>query len=248
MSDQNEWPKPGETPSGAANGQPDGAPAPDAPQAPSAPEAPGAPQHPFGQQQQDPYAAPQQPQNPYGAPHPQNPYAQPQYGHQQQHQPYAAPQQPYGQQQQNPYAQQQNSYGQQQNPYAQQQNPYAAPHNPYAQQQYTADPAAYQPYAQRPKTNTLAILSIVFGLAAIPMWFLAILLGPAGAILGHVALGKIKQNGEAGRGLALTGIISGWVMTGIWLIWVAFIIFLAAAGQDAYSTYDYDSSTGAFIG
>ncbi|WIE74021.1 DUF4190 domain-containing protein [Curtobacterium sp. MCJR17_020] len=91
------------------------------------------------------------------------------------------------------------------------------------------------------------MLSIVFGLAAVPMWFIAILLGPAGAILGHVALRKIKQNGEAGRALALTGIIAGWVMTGIWLIWIAFIIFLGVIGQSSYPTYDYDSGTGAFL-
>ncbi|WP_139196692.1 DUF4190 domain-containing protein, partial [Curtobacterium sp. MMLR14_014] len=84
-----------------------------------------------------------------------------------------------------------------------QQNPYAA--------------AGYQPYAQRPKTNTLAILSIVFGLGAIPLFFMAILLGPAGAILGHLALGRIKQTGESGRALALTGVIAGWVMTGVWI-------------------------------
>ncbi|WP_439692923.1 DUF4190 domain-containing protein [Curtobacterium sp. SP.BCo] len=260
MSDQNQWPKPGETPGESTPGgtpadqhAPSSAAQPDAGQpqqyGASAPEAPAASNDPWGQSgqgQQNPYAAPSQqnpyaapgqqggqpghgaPQNPYAAPSQQNPYAAPGQGQQN---PYAAPGQGQGQGQQNPY-----------NPYAApsqgQQNPYAAP-GPYAA-------AGYQPYAQRPKTNTLAILSIVFGLGAIPLWFMAILLGPAGAILGHVALGKIKQSGEGGRGLALTGIIAGWVMTGVWILWIIGIAVFAGIGSSYSDNYGYDS--GAFIG
>lgn len=60
---------------------------------------------------------------------------------------------------------------------------------------------AAQPQA---KTNTLVIVSLVFA-------FLAPLVG---AILGHVALSQITRRGEQGRGLALAGIIVGWVLTG----------------------------------
>jgi len=121
------------------------------------------------------------------------------------------------------------------------QNPYAAPgqQNPYAA-------AGYQPYAQRPKTNTMAILSIVFGLGAIPLFFMAILLGPAGAILGHLALGRIKQTGESGRALALTGVIAGWVMAGVWILWIIGLFAFASIGN-SYSNYD-DYGSGAFIG
>ncbi len=152
-----------------------------------------------------------------------------------------------------------NPYGQQQQP--QQGNPYAASgpqHNPYAPQQgsnpYAAPYATtgYQPYAQRPKTNTLAILSIVFsGVAGLSLLtfvfaFFAVLAGPAGAILGHVALGKTKTTGESGRGLALAGIIVGWIATGIALIGViVFFVVLANSGGGYSDPYDYDS--GAFI-
>lgn len=63
---------------------------------------------------------------------------------------------------------------------------------------------APQPQA---KTNTLAIVSLVFALLA-PL---------VGAILGHVALSQITRRGEQGRGLALAGIIVGWVLTLAWL-------------------------------
>ncbi|WP_022906998.1 DUF4190 domain-containing protein [Curtobacterium sp. B18] len=96
--------------------------------------------------------------------------------------------------------------------------------------------------------NTLSVLAIVFGLAgALPFfWFIGILLGPTGAILGHIALGKLKTSGERGRGLALTGVIAGWVVTGIWIL-VVIILVATGFGSSRYSDYSgYDS--GAFIG
>ncbi|GAA3331752.1 DUF4190 domain-containing protein [Curtobacterium albidum] len=234
MSDQNQWPKPDES-SNASNSTGSSNPTSSASgsQAPqSAPQS--APQY--------PYSAPGQQQNPYGQPQQQsNPYAVP---HQQQSNPYAPPQQ-----QSNPYQQPSGAqYGQQQGgQYGQQ------PSNPYAQPQQQSNPYAasyastgYQPYAQRPKTNTLAVLSIVFGLGAIPLFFMAILLGPAGAILGHIALGKIKQNGEGGRALALTGIIAGWVMTGFWILWIIALVVFAGFSSSYSDPYGYDS--GAFVG
>jgi hypothetical protein len=184
-------------------------------------------QQPSWMQQPDPSAQSQQygqaPQ--YGAPYGQQPGQQ--YGQQQYGQPAQQPaygQQPgYGQQ---PAYGQQPGYGhQQQNPYAQQQNPYAPG--------YVSGGYVYGPTRT---VNTLAILSIVFGLGAIPFWFLAVLLGPAGAILGHIALGKIKQTGQSGRGLALTGIIAGWIMAAVSIGW---IVLLFAIGQNA----QFDQST-----
>jgi Sec-independent protein secretion pathway component TatC len=55
------------------------------------------------------------------------------------------------------------------------------------------------------KTNTLAIVSLI----------LAFFVPLVGAILGHVALGQIKKTGEQGRGIALAGVIIGWVFTAL---------------------------------
>ncbi|QCR44661.1 hypothetical protein C1N91_15115 [Curtobacterium sp. SGAir0471] len=270
VSDQNQWPKPGES-SGGDDGRPQQDRQPDGQQSgtPQSDSQQGSPSarssngNPYAQPSQDsPYGQGQQSANPYTQPQQSsgNPYAQQQQ-----------PGNPYGQQQHNPYAQQSqqgNPYAQQQpgNPYAQQQqsrpgNPYAASgpqHNPYAPQQGSnpyASPyatAGYQPYAQRPKTNTMAILSIVFsGVAGLSLLtfvfaFFAVLAGPAGAILGHLALGKTKATGESGRGLALAGIIVGWVATGIALIGIiVFFVLIANSGGGYSDPYDYDS--GAFI-
>jgi hypothetical protein len=59
-----------------------------------------------------------------------------------------------------------------------------------------------------------------------------------GAILGHVALGQIKRTGEQGRGLAIAGIIIGWVATALWLIVAVIVIWiLAVAANTTPSQY-----------
>ena len=68
---------------------------------------------------------------------------------------------------------------------------------------------AQGPYAQphpATKTNPLAIASLVLSLAW--LFGLGSLLG---VIFGHVALGQIKQRGEQGRGLAIAGIVLGYL-------------------------------------
>jgi hypothetical protein len=56
--------------------------------------------------------------------------------------------------------------------------------------------------------NTLAVLSPVF----------AVVLPPAGAVLGHVALAQIKRTGEQGRTPAIWGLILGYLLTAVLLI------------------------------
>jgi hypothetical protein len=38
---------------------------------------------------------------------------------------------------------------------------------------------------------------------------------PVGAILGHMALNRIRETGEEGEGYAKAGIIVGWIGTGL---------------------------------
>ena len=65
-------------------------------------------------------------------------------------------------------------------------------------------------------TNTLAILALVFGFM-FPI---------AGVICGHIARRQIRRTGEGGDGLALAGLILGYVLTGIIVLFVAaYVIF-----------------------
>lgn len=71
------------------------------------------------------------------------------------------------------------------------------------------------------KTNTLAIVSLVASLIGLVsgIGFLV------GIICGHIAIGQIKKTGEQGRGMALAGLIIGYV--GIVLSIILTILFFA---------------------
>jgi hypothetical protein len=97
----------------------------------------------------------------------------------------------------------------------------------------TADQYAPAPTAQpaRP-TNILAIISLVASCVgfAVP-----------GIIMGHIALHQIKSSGEQGHGLALAGLIVGYVVFGITLIlvvvWIVALLGFLAWGAANASTF-----------
>ena len=67
------------------------------------------------------------------------------------------------------------------------------------------------------KTNVLAIISLISGIAAFPLYLFWIgpLLSITSLVTGYIALPEIRRNGENGRGLALGGIITSWILLGI---------------------------------
>jgi hypothetical protein len=105
--------------------------------------------------------------------------------------------------------------------------PVAAPPPPPAPQPYAPQPYGSPGYPQQfgPRTNTLAIISLVSSLVGLIIPGLPI----AGIITGHFALSQIKRTGEGGHGLALAGTIIGYVLTGLsLLIGLFYIIFFVA--------------------
>lgn len=66
---------------------------------------------------------------------------------------------------------------------------------------------AFRSPARPPSTNALAIASLILSLLSPATMGM---IGPVGAILGHVARRQIQERGEAGYGLATAGIIIGW--------------------------------------
>lgn len=90
--------------------------------------------------------------------------------------------------------------------------PYAALPTPYA----GGGPVG-APYA--PRTNTLAIVSLVTGFCC----------SIAAVITGHIALGQIRRTGEAGRGLAITGLVLGYVSLGFAALMLVIALFFTAA-------------------
>jgi hypothetical protein len=127
--------------------------------------------------------------------------------------PTAYPQAPYGQ----------TGYGQP--PYGQ--APYGQP--PYGQSGYGATGysqpypgSGFSPYPAAPKTNGLAIASLVCSI----LGFCCGIGGVLGVIFGFVARGQIKRSGGAqkGSGLALAGIIVGFVFIVLAAIGLVFLL------------------------
>ena len=95
---------------------------------------------------------------------------------------------------------------------------YGPPPQPY-DYGYSGSPYGYQ-QGPRP-TEGLAVASLVVSCASIAGlcgWWIGGLLGILGAIFGHVARKRIRASGAGGAGMALAGIIIGWIVTGIALI------------------------------
>lgn len=62
-------------------------------------------------------------------------------------------------------------------------------------------------------------------------WFAFGSLCIVGVILGHISLKQLKTSGEGGRGMALTGLIMGYIGIAGWVIGlIIFFIVLGIAG------------------
>lgn len=88
-------------------------------------------------------------------------------------------------------------------------------------------PPPATPYAAAPaaaKTNTLAIVSLV----------LAFFISLGAVICGHIALSQIKKTGENGRGLAIAGLVLGYLGLVVGLIgtiiWISLFTLAASNG------------------
>ncbi|MEX8057278.1 septum formation family protein [Microbacterium sp. 16-032] len=95
---------------------------------------------------------------------------------------------------------------------------------------YGASPYGTAPAASG-KTNGISILAIILGFVF-----------PVGGIIaGAVALAQIKRTGEKGRGLAITGIVAGAVISVLAIIAViGLVIFSIAVGSQASSSDPFD--------
>ena len=90
--------------------------------------------------------------------------------------------------------------------------------------QQAAYPPAMVVYA--PRTNSLAVASLVSGILS---WLLCPFLGAVLAVIfGHVARGQIKQSGEGGGGMAIAGLVLGYVNLGLTVLGIVIWIFLFA--------------------
>jgi hypothetical protein len=92
-------------------------------------------------------------------------------------------------------------------------------------------PPMQAPYGQpypgaypQPGTNGMAIASMVLGILWV-YWVGSVL----ALIFGYVARSQIRQRGQGGDGMAVAGIVLGWIGVATLIV---FVIILAAASSD----------------
>lgn len=124
---------------------------------------------------------------------------------------------------------------------------------PAQPQGYPAQPAGYpaQPPGYLPSypgyapvlvpaqsTNGMAIASLVLSLCGLLTCGASSLVG---AILGHVSRRQIRERGEAGDGMALAGIITGWIIFVLGMLgvaaYIALIVFAVKSASDLPTDY-----------
>jgi Domain of unknown function (DUF4190) len=98
--------------------------------------------------------------------------------------------------------------------------PYYGPQPPYPPNQQPYPP--YAPYPPAPPTNGLAIAALVCGVGGFVVGLSFI---PA-IICGHLARRQIRQTGEQGAGLALAGLILGYVGTALFIVLIAVLVVI----------------------
>lgn len=90
---------------------------------------------------------------------------------------------------------------------------------------FTAMPRTFLP-APRPRANGKAVGAAVCGLLCVPTFGFT---GIPAVILGHTARAEIDRTGEGGDGLALTGLVLGWLSIAAWSILMTLLIAVGLA-------------------
>ncbi|NKZ09629.1 DUF4190 domain-containing protein [Mycolicibacterium septicum DSM 44393] len=100
---------------------------------------------------------------------------------------------------------------------------------------YQGYPAGYPPSAH---TNGMAVASLVS----------AVLFAPLGIVFGHISLSQLKRTGEQGRGIAIAGLVIGYVMTALAIVAtvlaVVFAFIVVKAAEDMPRRDRYTASPG----
>jgi hypothetical protein len=123
------------------------------------------------------------------------------------------------------------SPGEYPNPGGYQQNPYVP-----TQPAYGGAYPAYAPVMVPARsTNGMAIASLVLSLSGL---MTCGVISIVGAILGHVARRQIRERGDGGEGMALAGVIIGWVAFGLGVVGtVLFVLLIRSAANNLPNTY-----------
>jgi hypothetical protein len=108
--------------------------------------------------------------------------------------------------------------------------PYGAPQPYGAPPRYGQAPYGYTPYTPTQGTNGFAIASLVLGILWL-YWIGSIL----AIVFGFVAMSQIKERNQSGRGMALAGLILGFIGVGL-LVLAILVIALGGSSTVRFSS------------
>ncbi|RGE24282.1 DUF4190 domain-containing protein [Leucobacter sp. wl10] len=79
---------------------------------------------------------------------------------------------------------------------------------------------------------------MIAGIIGILGWLFTSLFAIAAVIMGHISLSQIRARGDSGRGMAITGLVLGYIAIGFSLLAVIFWFFIwgGLAGLGAVSS------------
>ncbi|MFF1830009.1 DUF4190 domain-containing protein [Paenarthrobacter sp. NPDC058040] len=117
-------------------------------------------------------------------------------------------------------------------PYTQPTSPYSQPPSPYQQQPYGQPNPYGQPayYAMPSQPKGLSIASMICGIATLVGFGFFILPQIAAVVLGHLGL----KREPAGKGMAIAGLVMGYIGVALALIWIIFIVVVGASSRYNY--------------
>lgn len=101
---------------------------------------------------------------------------------------------------------------------------YAPPQPAYPPTPYGAYPQQPYYYPQSRGTNGLAIASLVLGVLWL-YWIGSIL----ALIFGYVARRQIKRSGQDGNGLAIAGIVLGWIGVAVMVVVIILLVSVSSS-------------------
>lgn len=114
--------------------------------------------------------------------------------------------------------------------------------SPYGQPVGPPQPYVFTP---PPATNGMAIASLIVSILSLSVCVGAT--GFIGAILGHMAKGQIRRNGEQGGGIATAGIIVGWAGTAIFVIGAGIFVAILIWAGESVDDYCYTDYSGTYV-
>lgn len=81
-------------------------------------------------------------------------------------------------------------------------------------------------YPVRRGTNGLAIASLITGIVSLMATWPFGLVGIAPVIMGHIAVKQCKERGQEGKGLAIGGLVTGYIAIGGFILIVLFFVLV----------------------